>query len=178
MNKRTLNITLAISLILMAVGLRLLPHEANFAPMTAIAIFGGVVLPRRLAVWTPLLAVVTSDLFLGFYNTILVTWACYAVIALASSYAMKKASLLRGISLTVSSSIFFFAMTNFATWLWSGMYEHTWVGLTRCYTMALPFFRNTALSDLVYASALFGTYVLAVKVSANLQKSRLDQAKI
>jgi hypothetical protein len=173
---KKLNIAVALSLIAVAVSLRLMPHPANFAPVAAMAIFGGTVLPRRLAVWAPLMAMIISDLFLGFYSTILVTWACYAIVAITSSYAMKKPSLFRGIGLTIGSSIFFFAITNFATWLWSGMYEHSWTGMAQCYNMALPFFRNTALSDLVYTGTLFGIYAIAVKTSTKLQKTRLSQA--
>ncbi|HVX58715.1 MAG TPA: DUF6580 family putative transport protein [Candidatus Saccharimonadales bacterium] len=175
MNKK-LNITLAISLIAVAVSLRLIPHAANFAPVTAVAIFGGAILPRRLSIWVPLVAMIASDYFLGFYNTILITWACYGLIALASSYAMKKPSLRRGLSLTIGASLFFFVVTNFATWVWSGMYDHSWAGLGQCYTMALPFFRNTALSDLVYTGALFGIYAFAFKASTRLQKTHLSKA--
>jgi len=48
------------------------------------------------------------------------------------------------------------------------MYAHTWSGLAQCYTMALPFFRNTALSDLFYTATLFAVYVLATKAGVRL----------
>lgn len=167
MNKR-LNIAIAICLIGVAAGLRLLPHSANFAPVAAVAIFSGAVLPRRWAIWAPVAAMAIADSFIGFYNTILVTWACYGLIALASSYVMKKPNLRRGLGLTISGSLFFFFVTNFATWAWSGMYAHTTAGLVQCYQMALPFFRNTALSDLIYTGALFGIYALATQAGTRL----------
>lgn len=158
-------------LILVAVGLRVLPHPANFAPVAAIAIFGGAMLPRRLAIWVPVAAMMLSDLVIGLHSLVAVTWGCYALIALASSrYLAGKLSFLRGAALTLSGSIFFFLATNFAVWVWSGMYEHTWAGLNRCFTLALPFFRNTALSDLFYAGILFGAYALAIKYSPRLLK--------
>jgi len=166
--KSNLNFTIAVGLILLAVSLRLLPHPANFAPVAAVAIFGGAVLPRRLAVWVPFVAMALSDLVIGFYNIMPVTWGCYVLIALASSYWLRKPGFLRGVSLTLSSSLFFFAVTNFAVWLWSSMYAHTWSGLAQCYTMALPFFRNTALSDLFYTATLFAVYVLATKAGVRL----------
>jgi hypothetical protein len=157
-----LQISIALLLIAAAVSLRLLPHPANFAPVAAVAIFGGAVLPRKLAVWVPLAAMVVSDLFIGFYDTMFVTWACYLVIALAASRWLQKPTLFRGAALTLSSSVFFFVVTNFAVWVWSGMYAHSWNGLVNCYAMALPFFRNTLMSDLCYTALLFGISTFAV----------------
>lgn len=168
--KINLNLAIAFTLIALAVGLRLLPHPANFAPVGAIAIFGGAILPRKIGVWTPLLAMVVSDLVIGFYDTMPITWACFALIALASSYWLKKPTLLRGATLTMGSSLFFFTVTNFAVWVWSGMYSHSWNGLAQCYAMALPFFRNTAVSDLIYSASLFGIYVLVTQASTRLVK--------
>lgn len=168
MKKSYINLTIALGLILLAVGIRLLSHPANFAPIAAVAIFGGSVLPKRIAVWTPVLAMIASDLIIGLHNLILVTWGCYALIALASYYALRKPSIKKGIALTFGSSIFFFGVTNFAVWVWSGMYAHSWLGLSQCFTMALPFFRNTAMSDLLYTGALFGVYALGLRYSRSL----------
>ena len=136
MNKQTTNVLIAAALISLVVCLRLLPHPANFAPVAAAAIFGGAVLPRRLALWVPLLAMVASDLLIGLHDLILLTWGCYALTALASSYLMKKPTIVRGASLALGASTMFFLVTNFGVWLSSGMYEHTWAGLARCFEMA------------------------------------------
>lgn len=171
MSQKTTNTLIAIALVLIVVCLRLLPHPANFAPVAAVAIFGGAVLPRRLALWAPLAAMVASDLIIGLHNLVLLTWGCYALIALASSYIMKKPSLVRGGLLTISASVGFFLVTNFGVWLTSGMYAHTWAGFIHCYEMALPFFRNTLLSDMFYTGLLFGTFALAVRAGAKLSSS-------
>jgi hypothetical protein len=165
MKEKHYQILIAVALILIGASLRLLPHSANFAPVAAIAIFGGAVLPRKLAIWVPLAVMVASDVFIGFYNIMPIIWACYVVIAIASSYILRKPKLLKGIALTLSSSLFFFVVTNFAVWMFGGMYAHTLSGLSYCYTMALPFFRNTALSDMLYTVALFGLYALAMKAA-------------
>lgn len=158
---------LAVALCLIAIGvsLRLLPHPPNFAPVAAISIFGGAVLPRKFALWVPVLAMMLSDVVIGFYNIMPIIWGCYVLIALASSQWLRRPTFRRGLLLTVSGSVFFFIVTNFAVWVWGGMYAHTWSGLVSCYTLALPFFRNTLLSDLIYTAALFGLYALALQVS-------------
>lgn len=156
------SLLIALSLVIGAVGLRLLPHPANFAPMAAIAIFGGAVLPRRLAVWVPLTAMAISDLIIGFYDIMPVVWACFALIAVGSNYLLQKRTFRRGLAITLAASLFFFVVTNFAVWAASGMYAHTWSGLVQCYAMALPFFRATLLSDLLYTGTLFGVHAVAM----------------
>ena len=41
-------------LIFIGVAMRLVPHPANFAPITAIALFGGMYLPKKDAFILPL----------------------------------------------------------------------------------------------------------------------------
>lgn len=159
---------IALMLIVLGVTLRLLPHPANFAPVTAIALFGGATLPRRYAVAVPLLAMMVSDTLIGWYSMMPVTWGCYALIALASSAWLRGRGVGRGIVLTASSSVFFFLVTNFAVWVGGGLYPHSLAGLQHCFVMALPFFRNTALSDAIYTASLFSLYVLATRAGKHL----------
>lgn len=152
----------AVALILLGVGVRLLPHPANFAPIGALAIFGGAVLPRRFGVWVPVAAVMLSDMVIGFYDIMPVVWGCYAVIAVVSGrWLHRNLTVLRGATFSLAASLFFFVVTNFAVWITSGMYTHSISGFAQCYAAALPFFRNTVLGDLLYTGALFGAYVLA-----------------
>ena len=78
--------------------------------------------------------------------------------------------------LTLASSLFFFIVTNFAVWASGDMYERTWLGLRQCYVMALPFFRNTTLSDLFYTGLLFGIYGLACAVLPAVAGSPIEKA--
>lgn len=165
MSAKKINIITALYLITFAVILRLLPHPANFAPIAAVSIFGGAILPRYVGLWVPLAAMMASDMVLGFHKLIPVTWGCYLLIALASSTWLKKPRLAKGAFLTVSASVFFFVVTNFAVWVQGSLYAHNWAGLSQCYTMALPFFRNTLLSDMVYTAGLFTVYAFARQLS-------------
>ena len=76
--------------------------------------------------------------------------------------------------MAISASLFFFLVTNFAVWLWSGMYAHTIAGLSECFTLGLPFFRNTLLSDVMYTYGLFGLYSVATKFSFSENKIAED----
>jgi hypothetical protein len=160
-----LNSSIALCLIVLAATLRLLPHPENFAPIAAVAIFGGALLPRRLAVAVPVAAMVLTDLVIGWHDLILLVWLLYALMALASSVWLRKNSFARTAGLTLGSSVAFFVVTNFAVWVQSGMYEHTWAGLAQCFTLAIPFFRNSLVSDLFYVGLLFGAYALATRMA-------------
>src|SRR5665213_3259997 len=161
MKDKYFRVIIAFCLIAAGVLMRILPHPANFAPITAISIFGGSVLPKKVSIWVSLGAMMISDAFIGFYALMPLIWACYLLIALASSRWLRPASLIKGATLTLSASVFFYVVTNFGVWATSGMYAHTWSGLVSCYTLAIPFFRNTLLSDAIYTAALFGIYALA-----------------
>lgn len=169
MDTKQARFKLVIALCLVAVGvsMRLVPHPANFAPVAAIAIFGGATLPRRMALWAPVLAVVFSDAVIGFYDyrVMLTVWGCYAVIALVSGRWLQELSVVRGALMTFAGSLCLFVVTNFAVWLWGAMYAHTISGLIQCFVAALPFFRNTLLGDLFYTAALFGLYGLATQLA-------------
>ena len=168
MKQKNTNIGIILLLVVIGTVFRFLPHPANFAPITAIAIFGGAMLPRRMAVIAPVLAMIVSDLVIGMHSLVLVTWSCFGLIALASNYTLKKRNIVRGIEVTFAASIFFYLVTNFAVWASGTIYAHTWAGLMRCYYLALPFFRNTILGDVVYTGALFSLYFLAVKLATKL----------
>jgi hypothetical protein len=132
-------------------------------------------LPKKVSIWVPLGAMMISDAFIGFYVLMPLIWTCYLLIALASSRWLRPASLLKGATLTLSASVFFYVVTNFGVWATSGMYAHTWSGLVSCYTLAIPFFRNTLLSDAIYTAALFGMYALAThkqKVRTEVQTTK------
>ena len=52
--------------VLIAATLRVVPHAPNFAPIGAMALFGGAYLGRKWAIALPLVAMFLSDLFIGF----------------------------------------------------------------------------------------------------------------
>lgn len=158
---------IAIFFIIIGILTRLLPHPANFAPITAIALFSSVYLPKRLAFVVPLLAMILSDLVLGFHSTMPYV---YGSIFLTSviGVGIRRTPLRQGfvgqarrvVIATLGSSILFFIITNFGVWKETSLYPKTIDGLLQSYIMALPFFRNSVLGDLFYTAVLFGSYEL------------------
>ena len=50
----------------------------------------------------------------------------------------------------ILGSVSFFIITNFGAWLVHDMYEKNLSGLIESYVLAIPFFRNTLISTLIY----------------------------
>lgn len=151
----------ALALVAFGVIMRLLPHPANLAPVGAIALFGGAVLPRKLGWWLPVAVMVLSDLIIGTYHGIAFTWLGFFLVGLYGMSLRRMNGLLRVPLGIAGSSIIFFLVSNFGVWVQGQLYAHTWSGLVQCYTMALPFFRNTFIGDALYATLLFGAYAFA-----------------
>lgn len=177
-NSSDLNIKVlvAVGLIVAAVITRLLPHPANFAPIAAVALFGGAVLPRKWALSLPLFCMIISDLIIGLHPLILFTWGSFAVIAYLSGRYLKNITPLSVVGASVGASILFYLVSNFGVWLEGRLYPVTFQGLVHCYYNALPFFRNTILGDLVFSTILFGTYALAYRALAHKSNAN-DLAK-
>jgi hypothetical protein len=48
-------------------------------------------------------------------------------------------------------SVIFFLISNFGVWLVGNLYERNINGLIECYFMAIPFFKNTIISTLIFS---------------------------
>ncbi len=153
--------TLILTALLIALGIagRLLPHPANFTPVAAIALFGAFYLPKRWAVVLPLLAILLSDIFIGFYNPkmMIAVYGSFAITGAIGLYFREKKSFATVAASTLLGSIIFFLVTNAAVWAFGTMYTKDLAGLLNSYTMAIPFFRNSLLGNVFFVSLLFGS---------------------
>ena len=138
-----------ISFIVIAVLLRLLPHIPNVTPITAVALFSGAYFTnKKYAFIIPLLMMVLSDLFLGFSGITLFVYASFILVTYIGVSGKQM-----NIKTILLSSISFFIITNLGVWLM--YYPKTINGLLECYTLAIPFFRNSLIGDFFYAGVLY-----------------------
>jgi len=171
----------AITLYRLCIGFQAghLPWLENFAPVAAVALCGGIYLPRRLAFVVPLGALFVSDVFLNWHFG-------YALVSgeMISRYVALAASVGLGITLrarprlatvlpaSILGSFIFYIVTNTSSWLtWPG-YSRTFAGWLQALTTGLPgyaptwmFFRSTLVSDLLF-SALFVFCMAATRAPA------------
>ena len=145
-------------------ALRLLPHSPNFTPIAGLALFGGAYLNRRYAILVPIAAMLVSDFFIGFYSPVVMlsVYGSFLLTGIIGLWLAKRKSATNVVFAASTSSILFFIATNFAVWF--AWYPKNLEGLTTCYTLAIPFFRNTLLGDLFYTGVFFGGYELVLRL--------------
>lgn len=144
-----------------AAFVRLIPHPPNFAPIAAMALFGGAYFSKKWAAFlVPLAAMFITDLILGFHSTMWAVYLSFALIVVIGMLMIKQKKITNIFFASVTSSVAFFIITNFGAWLTSPFYAKTGAGLAACYTAAIPFFHQTLLSDLFFVGILFGAYHL------------------
>jgi hypothetical protein len=136
----------------------------NFAPLSAIALCGATLLPRRWAIILPLVALYVSDVLLNlhygvslFTTEMLGRYVALAGIAFLGFSLRKspKAAVLMGASVT--GSAFFYIVTNSASWVTEPQYAKTFAGWIQALTTGVPgypttisFYRNTLASDILF----------------------------
>ena len=152
---------LAFLLLLLGIASRCIIHIPNFTPVVALALFSGAYLPKRYAVLFPLTLMILSDLVIGLHETILFTWGSVALISILGLWTKHHRNPVTILSSSLVSAVLFFVITNFGTWLLSNLYPLTLDGLKECFILAVPFFRATLLSTIVYSFAIFGLYEFA-----------------
>jgi hypothetical protein len=176
----------AVTLVGLAVACRLLTpvlHGWNFVPMGALALYAGSRLPRRWAWLIPVAAMGLSDLLIdyGTQRPELTRWVIYATFAATTLMGpVAQGSRFRRWSLPVlslSASTLFFLTSNLATWAEGLDYPLTFAGLVRCFYMAIPFYPNTVLADLLGTAVLFGLGPVVERAVRHLGRKRpLPQA--
>lgn len=162
------------SLVVLAALWRLLPVAGtNFAPIGAMALFGGACFAsRRAAFLIPIAALVMSDLVLNagryggnplasFSTMSLITYLpMLAVVCLGLVLRGRQRSVAAVGMFSVGGSLVFFVVSNFVWLFFDPNLTVSVTGLIQCYAQALPFFRNTLLSDVCFNAALFGGLAL------------------
>ena len=163
-----------ISLILILVFARLIPHPPNFTPIIAAAIVSGYFFKNiNLSLLTLLIAMLISDLFIGFYENVIFVYASLLLITFVFHKISNKINFKNLFIYGFAGSLIFFAVSNFGVWALGSpgaydiAYEKSLSGLIECYVLAIPFFGNTFLSTLIFAyPALFIYRSLIVRSSS------------
>lgn len=173
--ENTLEFKILLSIILFATLTRIaipsfLGHPPNFSAIDATALFCGTYFSRRsIACLVVLLSVWIGDILLSkismgqwnlFYSGFYWQYGCYFLITFIGAALKDKVRPLPLVSTCLTSSILFFGISNFGVWYSGFLYPQTLNGLFTCYVSAIPFFKNTLLSDLFFTLLLFGSFNL------------------
>jgi hypothetical protein len=157
------NIYIIITLSALAFISRLIWHVPNFSPLASIVIFSAFLANNKKTATLPLLALLASDIVLGTYK-----WSVMLAVYLATAlniiigYSLKKnPRTLNVVSASLFSAISFFLVTNLAVWASGDWYAKNFSGLVYCFALAIPFFKSTLASNILYSALIFSAYHLA-----------------
>jgi hypothetical protein len=153
----------------------------GFAPQIAMALFAGSVSSnKRLAFLFPVLSMLISDALYqylyqqgltdikGFYSGQLQNYLLIASVTFIGFFITKE-KLSHIFTGSLAGAVFYFVVSNLLDWAGGGLdingqpYPKTADGIIACYTAALPFFKWSVLSTLLFNGIFFGSYYLLGK---------------
>ena len=187
MKNNTIQLLFLTCLVILIASTRLLPHTDNFVPVFAMILFAAVHFRKK---WQAILisvgALWVSDFYLNnwgrfsdYYNEIVLfsspfNYLSYILIALIGMQIFKNSiTLPKVFGGSLLAGVAFFIISNFGVWM-NPLYAKT---LWACYIDAIPFFRATLASNILFSAVLFGGYYLLQKDFKSLQLSHVQYSK-
>lgn len=155
----------------------------NFNPLGAALLFFGATRAKR--EWAPAVALaVAIDIILTtkIYGLapgwdVLAPLAYYIIAlfigAMLQARIEEFGDVVKVAGASVAGSVVFFVTSNFVSWLALDMYAKDFRGLVEAYVLAIPFFRNTLVGDLIFSLAMFAT-PLAVETARRNRAALVD----
>lgn len=140
---------------------------ANFTPVGAIALFGGVYFKKKWQALTiPLLILFASDIFINysyfnkfvlFYEGAFWVYLSFLLIVLLGTVnkKVKMSSLILSSFLAV---VIHWLVSDFGVWLGNPAFAQTPKGFIECLVLAIPFMKNFLIGTLLYSTVLFGGF--------------------
>lgn len=144
----------------------------NFAPVTAIALCGALLFPRRLALWLPLAILLASDLVLNAHYGasmlsagLLLRYGALVLVALLGMALQGRPRFFPVIAAAAGSSLLFYVVSNTGAWLAAPEYARTLAGWIQAQTVGQPgyppswlFLRNAFLADVGFTAVFMVAY--------------------
>ena len=173
--KKNIYVVASVFLIILVLFSRIIPHAPNFTPLISIVLLSSILFKSKRYFALPLIGLFLSDILLevfhfnGYIFSSIFFWT-YASLLLVFMFSFRFNN---GINMknilfhSFSGAFIFFIVSNFGVWAMGG-YSYSMAGLITCYTLAIPFFKNTLSSTLIYSAVLFAPalyqkYALSVK---------------
>ena len=163
-----------------------LPELPNFSPVSAVAVCGAFLIPGALGWLIPLGALMVSDLLLALvlgYPALsgaqLVVWGTIlALVGFARLAGRGGFSPVRYFGSVLGGVVIFYLVTNTASWIANPAYPRGLGGLWMSLTTGLPgfpptwmFFRNSLVSDFLFAALLLAVWALASRTAPRALQS-------
>ena len=142
----------SISIILVLVFSRLIPHPPNFTPIIAVSIMSGLLFRNfYLSLIVLLISMLLSDIIIGFHTNMIFVYLSLFLVCYISYTKVIKFNYKNLFIYSFLGSMGFFLITNFGVWLSGNLYTPDLNGLIDCYILAIPFFTNTLISTVFFS---------------------------
>ena len=144
----------------------------NFAPLAAIALCSAAYLPTKYKFTVPMIALLVSDIVLNIHYGfsmlspfVLSHYIAFAVIGCLGLLLQRRPSLKTLLPASLAASLIFYVATNTVSWIFDPAYVKNFAGFIQAQTIGHPawaatpswmFFRNTAISDLLFTALFVG----------------------
>ncbi len=145
---------IAIGVLLALSASRFIPHPPNFTSLIALSFYIPAVFGLRY-IPVVVIALLFTDLIIGFHSTMIFTSGSIVLIGLISKYFNK--SILFRIFGSLTGALIFFLVSNFGVWV-GGSYGYSLSGIINCYYLAIPFFGYTIISTLIFSVLIETVY--------------------
>ena len=145
-----------IGLIFILALARLIPHPPNFTPIIAVAIMSSFFFKNiYLSILVLLISMLLGDIFIGFYYNMIFVYLSLIFIVLIFFQVNKKISFKSLFIFGFVGSFIFYLFSNFGVWMLGNLYSKDLKGLVECYVLAIPFFKNTFFSTLIFSYSAY-----------------------
>lgn len=142
----------------------------NFSPMTAFCLFGSAYYAQtRWAFVLPIAVWLAGDLGIwaltgriewAFHSNMMTVYLGILVIIALGSWLRGMHSLSAVCVTGLIGETIYFVLTNSGEWYFSPTYAKDLAGLEQCFLLALPFFKYSLMSTLVFSSLIFSPFIL------------------
>ncbi len=133
---------------------RFIPHPPNFTSLLALSFYIPVVFGVKF-IPAVILALLFTDLIIGFHSTMFFTMGSVFLIGIISKYFNH--SIMIRLFGVLTGTLIFYILTNFGVWL-NGSYGYNMAGLISCYILALPFFGYSVISTIIFSVVIETIY--------------------
>ena len=145
-----------IGLVLLLAFSRLIPHPPNFTPIIAVAIMSGYFFRNiNMSFVVLLTSMLLADIFVGFYEHMFFVYLSLFLITFIFFKIANKINFKNLFVFGFFGSLIFYLISNFGVWATGILYEKNLNGLINCYFLAIPFFKNTFFSTIIFSYAAF-----------------------
>lgn len=170
-------------IIVLATFSRLFISIPNFSTIGSLALFCGAIAGRqKFSVLIPFAALLIGDLMMAgtgrlysdyfFQGYFLYVYVAFFITWLIGRFFKENLGFRNLILASIISSVSFFLITNFGSWLQLGFYSKDFSGLIQAYIAGLSFYKNDIFSnfflnqifgDLFFISVFYSAYLLITK---------------